>query len=333
VNLNDLSTLRGASFIPREVITIGLKLITAPTVEPVTLAEVKGHLRLDSGSLADNITSEQSIALASHDVAAAYSLEGTAIDVLGYQVVVVLECGTNGGGGTIDVKLQHRDTLTDTWTDVVGGAFAQVTAANDNATYELDYTGGKKYLRAVSTVAGAACIFGVTIQKIQVYSAEDSLLTGLIQAAREYVEDYQNRALCTQTWELVLDSWPVRDYVELPKPPLQSIVSIKYKDKAGTESTWADTNYIVDPDSFLGRVVLADGISWPTATLYPAGGIRIQFVAGYGLAADVPQTIRQAMLLLIGHLYENREAGTDRALTEIPFGVKSLLDMNRVVPI
>lgn len=308
-------------------------MITAPTVEPVTLAEVKGHLRLDSGSLADNITSEQSIALASHDVAAAYSLEGTAIDVLGYQVVVVLECGTNGSGGTIDVKLQHRDTLTDTWTDVVGGAFAQVTAANDNATYELDYTGGKKYLRAVSTVAGAACIFGVTIQKIQVYSAEDSLLTGLIQAAREYTEGFQNRALVTQTWELVLDEWPAEDYIDIPLPPLQSITSIVYKDTAGTEATMSTGDYIVDVDSFVGRVALAYGKSWPSATLYPYGGIRIRFVAGYGLAVSVPQATKQALLLLIAAWYENREGISERSMQEVPFAVKALLDMNRVIPI
>lgn len=310
---------------------MALKLITPPAVEPLSLAEVKSHLRLDSGSLADDTTSVQSIATASHNVAVAYSLEGAAVEVLGYRVVVILDAGL--AGGTVDVKLQHRDTATDTWEDVTGGAFAQITVANDNASYELDYLGSKRYLRAVATVAVGASVFGVTIQKIQPYASDDTLLTALIQAAREYVEGYQNRALCTQTLELVLDSWPVRDSIEIPKPPLQSVTSIKYKDSAGTESTWADTNYIVDPDSFLGRVVLADGISWPTATLYPAGGIRIQFVAGYGLAADVPQTTRQAMLLLIGHLYENREAGTDRALTEIPFGVKSLLDMNRVVPI
>lgn len=310
---------------------MALKLITPPAVEPLSLAEVKSHLRLDSGSLADDTTSVQSIATASHNVAVAYSLEGAAVEVLGYRVVVILDAGL--AGGTVDVKLQHRDTATDTWEDVTGGAFAQITVANDNASYELDYLGSKRYLRAVATVAVGASVFGVTIQKIQPYASDDTLLTALIQAAREYVEGYQNRALCTQTWELVLDSWPVRDYVELPKPPLQSVTSIKYKDSAGTESTWADTNYIVDPDSFLGRVVLADGISWPTATLYPAGGIRIQFVAGYGLAADVPQTTRQAMLLLIGHLYENREASTERALSEIPFGVKALLGMDRVVPI
>ena len=308
---------------------MGLKLITAPTVEPLSLAEVKMHLRLDSGSLADDTTSEQSIALASHGIAAAYSLEGAAIDVLGYRTLVLLECGTNGAGGTVDAKLQHRDTATGTWADVTNGAFTQVTTANDNATYEMDYTGGKQYLRAVATVAGAACVFGVTIQKIMPYSAEDTLLTGLIQAAREYVETYQNRALCTQTWELVLDGWPNDEYVEIPLPPLQSVTSIKYKDSTGAETTWDEANYIVDTDSYLGRV-LADGCSWPSDALYPAGAIRIRFVAGY---TDVPATTKAAMLLLIGHWYEHREATDAVNLSEIPFAVKSLLDLNRVVPI
>ena len=308
----------------------GLKLITPPVIEPLDLASVKLHLRLDSGSLADDTTSMQSIATASHAIAAAYSLEGAAVDVLGYRVLVVLDTGTNGAGGTVDVKLQERDTSTGTWVDVVGGAFAKVTEANDNATYELDYTGGKQYLRAVSTVAGAACVFGVTVQKIQPYSSDDTLLAALIQAAREYVEGYQNRALCPQTWELVLDNWPYDDCIEVPKTPLQSIADIKYKDSAGTETTWDSANYIVDTDSFLGRVAPGYGLNWPTETLYPAGGIRIRFVAGY---TTVPTVTKQAMLLLIGHWYESREGVSEKSMTEIPFAVKALLDLNRVIPI
>ena len=313
---------------------MALKLITAPTVEPVTLAELKNHLRLDSGSLADNVTSEQSIALASHDIVAAYGLAGTAIDVLGYQVLVILDSGTNGGGGTVDVKLQHRDTLTESWADVTGGAFTQVTTANDNATYELDYTGGKRYLRAVATVGIAACVFGVTVQLVQVYGSEDSLLAGLIQAAREYAEGYQNRALCTQTWELVLDDWPRGDYVDIPLPPLQSVTDIKYKDNAGTETTWAATDYIVDTDSFVGRVALAYGCSWPNTILYSVGGIRIRFVAGYGTAAYVPQVVKQAILLLAAHWYENKETVLVGSISkEIEFTVHALLGLNRVIPV
>lgn len=310
---------------------MGLKLITAPTVEPVTLAEVKAHLRLDSGDYDDAITTSQSIAPGSQAIAAAYSLEGTAIDVLGYSVLALLEAG-DCSAGTATVKLQHRDALTDAWEDVTGGAFTAVTAANDNAPQQLVYSGGKRYLRAVATVAGGACVFGVSVQTIAPYSAEDSLISALITAAREYCENIQHRALCTQTWELVLDDWPNEDYIELPMPPLQSVTSVKYKDTAGTETTWASTNYIVDPDSFVGRLALAYGITWPSGELYPAGGIRIRFVCGYGVASAVPQAVKQAMLLLIGHWYENREAvNIGNIVNDIPFAVNALLGFNRVV--
>ncbi len=313
---------------------MALKLITAPAVEPVTLAEVKAHLGLDYSSPANDITCVQTIATASHAIAATYSLEGAAVEVFGYQTLVILNAGANGTNGIVDIKLQERDTITATWVDVPDGAFIQVTGINDNATYELDYNGGKRYLRAVATVAVAACVFGVTIQLIAPYTSDDSLLTALIQAAREYAEGYQNRALCTQTWELVLDDWPSDDYLEIPLPPLQSITDIKYKDTSGVESTLAATNYITDIDSFLGRVVLAYGCSWPSVDLYPAGGIRIKFVAGYGLAADVPQTTKQALLLLIGFWYANRESvNIGNIISELPFSVKALLGMNRVIPI
>ena len=47
-------------------------------------------------------------------------------------------------------------------------------------------------------------------------------------------------------------------------------------------------------------------LAWPSAAPH-ANGIEIAFTAGYGdAAADVPEPIRQALLLLIAHWYEHR---------------------------
>ena len=85
---------------------MNLKLITAVATEPITKAEVKAPLRLDSTSFADDITTVQSIAPGAHVIAASYSLVGTGVDILGYSVLVNLESGTNVATGTVDVKIQ-----------------------------------------------------------------------------------------------------------------------------------------------------------------------------------------------------------------------------------
>lgn len=162
---------------------------------------------------------------------------------------------------------------------------------------------------------------------------DDALITTLIKAAREWCEGYQNRAFITQTWRLHLDAWP-REYIRIPRPPLQSVTSVKYTDSAGSQTTWPAAEYLVDVHSEPGRIVPAYGKSWPTATLQPVSAIEVEFVAGHGDAAtDLHERIIQAMKLLVGHLYENREATVERALVETPFAVKALLGLDRIWPV
>lgn len=161
---------------------------------------------------------------------------------------------------------------------------------------------------------------------------DDDLIVSEITAAREYCEAFQGRAYVTQAWELYLNDWPDLDAIAIPLPPLQSVESVSYKDVDGNVTTLAvDTDYIVDPKAQPGRVVLAYGKSWPTATLYPVNPITVQFTAGYGAPSAVPQKMRQAMLLLIGHLYENREPVLIGSISkEMEFTLSALLWQDRV---
>jgi len=163
---------------------------------------------------------------------------------------------------------------------------------------------------------------------------DDDLITALVVAAREYCEAFQNRAYITQTWELTLDEFPETPLV-IPKPPLQSVSSVKYIDYEGTETVFDAANYIVDTSSEPGRLTLAYGVTWPTVTLQRLNGVKITFTAGYGdSASDVPQTVKQAILLLVGHWYENREASLVGSVSrEIEFAVHALLWPERVVPV
>ena len=162
---------------------------------------------------------------------------------------------------------------------------------------------------------------------------DDALIEALIIAAREYCEGFQRRAYITQAWELWLDAFPGKRYIELPRPPLQSVDSIIYyasEDDEGTEFE----DYFEDTKSEPGRIVLSEGVSWPSLTLRPANGVCITFTAGYESgeydeAENVPQKVKQAILLLVGHWYENRESVTPTELKDIPRGVDALLWMER----
>ena len=164
-------------------------------------------------------------------------------------------------------------------------------------------------------------------------TADDTYIGTLITVARQNVESHLRRALISQTWEVVLDAFPA-GVIRLPKPPLASVTSIKYTDDEGNESTYSSDNYVVDSDTEPGRVVLKSGQTWPAVTLAAANGVRVRYVAGYGAAgSNVPQAIRQAILLVIGSLYENREdvlVAQGVSIGVLPFGVVALLAPYRI---
>lgn len=155
---------------------------------------------------------------------------------------------------------------------------------------------------------------------------DDTYITTLITAARRHTEAVMRKALITQTWDVFLEKFPSSRYIELPRPPLQSVTHIKYYDDDDAESTYSSDNYYVDMKSQPGRVILRDDASWPGNDLRDANGVAVRIVAGYGDAEDVPEQLAQAILLLVGHLYENREAVTDsRILRTTPMAYDMLI--------
>ncbi len=157
---------------------------------------------------------------------------------------------------------------------------------------------------------------------------DDALLSSLVKAATEHAETFTERRFVTQTWEVKLDCFP--DEIFLPYPPLSSVVEIRYIDTDGVEQTLSSSVYTVDTDSTPGRVYLAYDQSWPTIRSQPHA-VTVKFIAGYGGASAVPHTIKAAIKLLVGHLYENREAvALDASAVVLPMAVESLLSGEKV---
>lgn len=181
---------------------------------------------------------------------------------------------------------------------------------------------------------------------------ENALISTLITAATRWVEDYLDRTLCHTQWTMRLDSFygpvggpvqfglkadgnntkgPSLD-IELPRPPMvtastATAVAITYTPAAGAATTTLDaTEYRVDRQATPGVCRPLYGLTWPSH-LVDQNSTTITWWAGYSHdGTDVPAQIKAAILLLVAHLWKNRESTTETVLTEVPMGTRTLLD-------
>lgn len=157
--------------------------------------------------------------------------------------------------------------------------------------------------------------------------AEDTLLARLIDAATATIDGPHGIGVCmvSQQWELAADRFP-RVFL-LPLYPVISVDAIKYIDENGTEQTVDPAVYRVDTHSNPARVSLEWNQVWPSARLV-ANAVKVTFTCGH---ASVPEDLRHAVMMLVAHWAENREAviaGTG-AMT-MPMAVESILSRYRV---
>jgi len=161
---------------------------------------------------------------------------------------------------------------------------------------------------------------------------DDALVTSLIKAARQHVEEHTHRKLIEQTLQTRFDTFPASNgAILVPWPKLMSLTSLQYIDTNGTTQTLTvTTDYVVDAYSEPARIVPAYGKNWPT-TQAMINAVTLEYEAGYGAAANVPEAIVHAMKLIIGHWYQNREAVVLGTITaEVPQAARALMDHYRV---
>lgn len=170
-------------------------------------------------------------------------------------------------------------------------------------------------------------------------TSDDAFLFGLIRMATDSCQDYTGLSLASQTWNLVLDCFPVmaeewwdgvrqgayvresRSYIEIDKSPVISVTHVKTYSDADAATTFAASKYYVDTVSKPARVVLRNAETWPSDVLRSANGIEIQFVAGYGTSQNaIPQGLRQGILSHIATAYEHRGdmMSPDGSFLEVP---------------
>ena len=166
------------------------------------------------------------------------------------------------------------------------------------------------------------------------FSDDDALITTLIAAARQQAETITGRQFCTATWKLNLDAFPGYGYaalggILLPKAPVASITSIQYLDMGGSLQTLSNTLYAADLANEPARVTPVFGQIWPV-TLPQINAVQITFVAGYGVAAAVPEGIKAWIKIRVASMFANREEISSERVWPIGF-IDSVLDPFRVV--
>jgi len=189
---------------------------------------------------------------------------------------------------------------------------------------------------------------------------DDTLIQSLISSARQWAEDYCDRTFVLTRWAMRADSFygqvgspaqfglradgsniegrqgvvPNMD-VELPRPPMSSVagftdVDVTYTPIAsGTTATLTSAEYRVDSNQTPGAIRPLYGRTWPSH-LMDQNSVTVRWWAGYGAdGKSVPPQVKSAILMIVSHLWSHRDAAQETALSEIPFGVKAMLDTVR----
>ena len=160
-------------------------------------------------------------------------------------------------------------------------------------------------------------------------TADDTLIDNLVFAATESCQIYTNQYFLKVTLEQYSDNWD--GIYTLYKSPVISITHIKYYDSNDTEQTLASSNYILDNVSKPARIGLAVDATLPDLA-DRINAVHVKYTVGYGTAStDVPDGIKQAVLLTLGNWYENRQTViTGRTATELPLSSQYLLDQYKI---
>jgi len=152
-------------------------------------------------------------------------------------------------------------------------------------------------------------------------TSEDVYLAQLITAAREYAEDYQGRAYIDRTYEVVMDRWPTVRHIETQYVPIKLVIKVAAKQRNGSLVEMDLSDLIIHPDA----IVLGSGQQWPT------GDAMVEAVIQYVAGSPITAQVKQAILLMAGHWYANREdVVVGNVVNTLPLGAKALLNMNKI---
>lgn len=154
---------------------------------------------------------------------------------------------------------------------------------------------------------------------------EDTVIAAIMAGAISYAEDFLNRTIGVNTYELTMDEF--EDVVQLHKPPVAVVTEIAYVDVDGADQTFDIAKTKLDMSS--GRLGLKQEESWPEVADEPFA-IKISYSSNGILAGKEADAVLDAIKMTLAYRYDYRDdpnqrwkKATDNILSPlriIPFG-------------
>lgn len=173
------------------------------------------------------------------------------------------------------------------------------------------------------------------------HSTDDVLISALVNAAGDYVSRFTRKPLIYTTYRYTFDTFPEGfEPIELPRQPVvhfdagqylaYAVPRVRYYDTNGTLTVLNhNTDFEMDLGNNPPRLHLPAQEYWPLTQAGKKNAVEVDFVAGFAAnSAGVPELLRQAILMMVAHWYENREA-VGNAGQQVPLAVDSILRIHQ----
>jgi len=154
---------------------------------------------------------------------------------------------------------------------------------------------------------------------------DDSLVLALITASRENAEQYTGVTISQASYQV--KSEVTNEQISLQTYPVTSVASVTYEDSDSVVQTVDPADYYVDNFQRPSRLVFRRNA--------PGFDTTVAFTAGYtdGQSPNdypTPASVKAAILLMLGNLYQNRESVASTQSYERPQSANYLLNPYRI---
>lgn len=159
--------------------------------------------------------------------------------------------------------------------------------------------------------------------------SQDGVLETYLRSALATIEGRTGKAIFQRQFAWVVHSWIAPARQGLPIAPVATIGSVKLIAGNGSETIVDPGKYTLQQDAHRPALIAVVGQLPPIAA---GGHAEIVMDAGFGpVWSDVPADLRQAVLMLAAHCYEDRTGNGGRG--PLPTGVLSLIEPFRTLRI